>query len=165
MTNVTYLLGAGASAGVPNSNSNHCLPTNRNAPTLADSFIFLANELNLKMTAVIASTNTTEIKYENHDTCRKLINDFHWLFDQSKLFGTVDTFAKFLHSKKSWGDLIRLKKALSFYFDRLFVPRFMRSADLLFARRYPFKTRLHQTLYFHFGTHRFCCCNSDDPFF
>jgi hypothetical protein len=98
--NVTYYIGAGASA--------QALPTVNQTPStegLSQSFISMADEL---------KTNSA-IDSIYHDFRDYLSSSLLWLAESSDKFGTVDTFAKFLYLKRS-PQLDRLKITLSTFF-------------------------------------------------
>jgi len=100
---VTYLIGAGASA--------QALPTIKKTifrDSLADSFKALATKLSAKYIL-------SEEKPIN-GLLSIFISNLNWLSENTKKFGTPDTFAKFLFLQGSINDLNRLKDTLSAYF-------------------------------------------------
>ena len=98
--NITYLLGAGASA--------LALPTINN---IADKLKNRADNISFD---IIESERKNKI-FENIEIANKLIEDFIWLAEQTKIYGTPDTFAKFLYLNNPF-ELPRLKTTLSVYF-------------------------------------------------
>lgn len=97
---ITYLIGAGASATA--------LPTVRAT----------ANNLGIPNTLRHFSKNLKSnkiISVAHEDFVEKVASDLLWVAENSEIFGTPDTFAKFLYLKQR-SDLPRLKNALSFYF-------------------------------------------------
>src|SRR5579864_4592467 len=98
MTNVTYLLGAGASA--------NALPTNKTlpgSPSLGDSFIDVANDL-------LEKWNQKKIPQDKLGMYNMWHSNLHWLQKEAKRFATIDTYAKYLYAKKDRDTLIKLKK-------------------------------------------------------
>jgi hypothetical protein len=101
MLKVTYLIGAGASA--------NALPIVKSNP-----------EFNIEGLPTALRRVGNQIKKENQRPIfRNKANDlkegFDWLAENSELYNTVDTFAKYCNLQKK-GDLGRLKKLLSIYF-------------------------------------------------
>lgn len=98
--NITYLLGAGASA--------NALPIINNLNARLSQFLYFLGGI----------TNTLELNSERV-TIQNKIKDYYsllkWLRDESKFHQSIDTFAKklFLTDKLAF---IKLKKALIFYF-------------------------------------------------
>lgn len=88
---ITYILGAGASAGA----KNDVLPT--------------INNLSQELYAQAAFLKSKGIPNEDLDK-------FDWLVEQSKEFSTIDTLAKYYHIKGKKEHLKELKNILSFYF-------------------------------------------------
>lgn len=104
MANVTYLLGAGASA--------NSLPViqNFNERLIIVSKI-LKDITSLNQKEKIRTVNTERIK-----TKKQVINDLEWLIESASSHQTIDTLAKkFYH--KNHGDLVRLKRILIFFFQ------------------------------------------------
>jgi len=106
MKNVTYLLGAGASA--------EALPIHLERdvngviyPSLSDSYLELAKELR-------SYTGASINQIYNH--LQSISKDLIWLHEGSKKFDTTDTYAKFLYANEDYSNLQKLKKILSFFF-------------------------------------------------
>lgn len=94
--NITYLLGAGASA--------NALPVINNLNDRLQQFLYYLNEI------TITWKESSDIK-----NIKEYYNLLKWLSDESKFHQSIDTFAKklYLTDKKSF---VNLKKALIFYF-------------------------------------------------
>lgn len=100
-SNITYYLGAGASA--------KALPTTKgtsSSESLPVSFRLLANEL----------LADSKILPKYRELRKSIINNLYWLADKSEENGSLDTFAKYLYYNKSL-ELETLKKTLSLYFS------------------------------------------------
>lgn len=97
---VTYLLGAGASA--------NALPTVKETdsnPGFAKALLEFAKRIG----------EDEEIDPSHNTFVIELCGSLEWIAENTKKFGTPDTFAKFLYLKDR-PNLDRLQKALSFYF-------------------------------------------------
>lgn len=108
MANVTYLLGAGASANtIPIVNS------------MADRFIEIISyltsiEQDLQRGAPYSSAYPAQLS-DNADMIRPIINDINWLRGEASKHQTNDTLAKRFYLTNS-PDLSKLKKTLITYF-------------------------------------------------
>jgi hypothetical protein len=98
--NVTYLLGAGASA--------KALPTVKATGTTESVSHGLRSFGDL-----IRADLTIDSKHQPF--LQEVVQDLYWLADGSDKFGTPDTFAKYLYLKDR-DSVRRLKRALTFYF-------------------------------------------------
>lgn len=103
-TNITYILGAGASA--------KALPTVKKTEKtegLADAFVKMADEIKIDK----------EKKYAHHGKYDAFLSLFdsslRWLAEKTNKFGTPDTFAKYLYLKDR-NKLDVLKDTLSLFF-------------------------------------------------
>jgi hypothetical protein len=105
MKNVTYLMGAGASA--------QCLPVVKNIPESIEKVIILLNQHILNFT-VLDHYNTKNVGYI--DLLENLIDDLIWLKEASITQSTIDTYAKKLKLKFEFEKLTRLKQTLSIFF-------------------------------------------------
>lgn len=105
---ILYILGAGASA--------NALPLAKTAldketgDILIDGLASALNKVNLDKIFLPVEHNNAN----NYDDMK---NRFKWLSGASKVFGDVDTFAKYLHINQPGGEQIqRLKKTLAEFF-------------------------------------------------
>jgi hypothetical protein len=104
MTNVTYLLGAGASA--------NCLPVINNfterleiAKNIIKDLTQTGNEETLPSSPIV-----------NKDVKERIIEDFNWVIQSAASHQTIDTLAKkFFHTDHK--NLIRLKRILILFFQ------------------------------------------------
>ena len=102
MQQVTYLIGAGASA--------NCVPTVDKIPQILAVVIDALQE------------NLLEGKYvdieerSKQDLQRLMIKDLTWLFTESSRHASIDTFAKKLWLKEEWDQLRKLKFTSSVFF-------------------------------------------------
>lgn len=102
MKNVTYLLGAGASAEALPVHLERTIDSQK-FPSLADSYLELARELGGYSGGI-------------HNQLQLISKDLIWLHEGSKKFDTTDTYAKFLYANEDYPNLQKLKKVLSFFF-------------------------------------------------
>ncbi len=103
MANVTYLLGAGASA--------NALPVVKNIPAALNELIDLINA----ETTITVSSDQSGLDIGGMFKLGKeiLLSDLNWLKEKAERHSTIDTFAKKLTITNKTDDLIRLKYALS----------------------------------------------------
>ena len=99
-----FLLGAGASA--------NAMPLNNQ---LQDRIENLASNLQEKITNLIPEDDRNS--EENRELLNLLIGDLRWLAKNSKVYNTVDEFAKYLHDQNLQDDLLQLKIALVVFFE------------------------------------------------
>ena len=122
MSKVVYLLGAGASYGKREKDSNdkdiagkiiEGLPIVNEIPFRLRQVIELYSEPAYKENE---EETISEITVNLRDAQSALVDDLKWLYDNTKRHATIDTFAKklFLTGKKD--DYIKLKRLLSIYF-------------------------------------------------
>jgi hypothetical protein len=102
--NITYLLGAGASA--------NCLPVINELPERIDTFIkFLNHGKGFVLNQLVT------VKAFDEENIKALIADLEWLKIEIRSHQTVDTLAKkFYLIKEKDDDLVKLKKLLIVYF-------------------------------------------------
>lgn len=105
MNNITYLLGAGASAKV--------LPIVNQLPQHID---ILATHLSNGSLPRLSSLPFHDIKVPKSTLQNDLCTDLRWLSEESNKHSSIDTFAKKLYLKQDWRTLDKLKIALSCYF-------------------------------------------------
>lgn len=122
MSKVVYLMGAGASYGKREKDSNdkdiagkilEGLPIVNEIPLRLQHIIELYSEPTYKEN----DTKTiSEISINLRNAQAALVDDLQWLYDNTKRHATIDTFAKklFLTGKKE--EYIKLKRLLSIYF-------------------------------------------------
>lgn len=104
--NVTYLIGAGASAyGVP--------VVSEMSKALNNLINYLQNHHHIPTTDTIIIGNGEEINL--HDEKANLLADLQWLTVQENKHATIDTFAKKLFITKKHKDLERLKRTFSLF--------------------------------------------------
>ena len=117
MTKVTYLFGAGASAGDRNKKSNERLglPIVDELPGRINELIIEVRNKNLWLTDDKFQGHPAKSKKEYQE---KLFEDLDWLSKQASNHSSVDTLAKkfFLMGERKAGDLTRLKITLSMFF-------------------------------------------------
>lgn len=118
--NITYLLGAGASA--------HCLPVITDMVHRMRKMISTFERAKLR-----PNENFTGIKTELHQATVELVNDVKWLIDEARKHQTIDTLAKkyYLISSKH-DDLKKLKKILTIYFlyEQFYPDEFIRDKEI-----------------------------------
>jgi hypothetical protein len=118
MPEVTYLLGAGASA--------NSLPVVSNFRQRLVSFRNLLNELREDQLNPAAFEALPKKLIEFNPTLTEIITEINWLIEESTSHQTIDTFAKKLYLTNS-KDLFRLKKILILFFT---IEQMARSTDL-----------------------------------
>ena len=132
MSKVVYLMGAGASYGKREKDSNgkdipgritEGLPTVYEIPMRLETVKEIFEQLVFKEDDVVKNENTN-----NSKSCREcqriLVEDFKWLIENAKKHATIDTFAKKLFLTGQTEDYTRLKRLLSVYFkvEQLITP-------------------------------------------
>lgn len=98
--NFTYLLGAGASA--------EALSIIKSTET--------QESMSERMKILSTSLNQVNVSFPYSTLKNKISSDLLELGEQSAVFGTPDTYAKFLYTTKQHDKLKDLKRALAFYF-------------------------------------------------
>lgn len=110
MATTTYLLGAGASASK--------IPTVDNLNAELNAFKgFLQNFINSFPRSNAFQDRLTKTDVHYYDILYNVIDDLTWLYDNSLLHSSIDTFAKKLFLKEEEENLEKLKSLLSFYFS------------------------------------------------
>ncbi len=106
MKQITYLIGAGASA--------KALPIVKEMPKRIEEVLKIIKDSSYQL-----SNEPFENNYYGEQTKYKiqkdLIEDFNWLLTNSQKHASIDTFAKKLHLKEEYLDLRRLKATFSAY--------------------------------------------------
>lgn len=103
MPKITYLLGAGASAGLNGLPLVKAIPE-KNIEGMPEAFLRVKKQLKDYKFGRVDENNASY-----------LIDGLEWLADRSREFGTVDTFAKYCYLK-GIEDLVKLKFILGAYF-------------------------------------------------
>ena len=116
METVTYLFGAGASAGVGN---DRILPIIKELPDRLEAMIELLKLEEYQLDAEtpfknLSQMGSTKCKREVQD---QLCDDLQWLANESRTTASVDTLAKKYSIKQYKEKLERLKVVLSAYFS------------------------------------------------
>jgi hypothetical protein len=106
--NITYLLGAGASA-------NAIQPVNGMKESLAQTVQQLNNYIRPHVNDVAFQQFPSRLQ-ENIGALQHIRDDFEWMLYEARYHETFDTLAKEFYLKSEIISLIRLKKALIFYF-------------------------------------------------
>jgi len=124
MKNITYLIGAGASA--------KALPMNissRELPNLIEALDKLASDFDKINRHLLDNIDghRIEIKSQYQPYFEQRIIDLRWLSTEAKKHDSIDTYAHFLYVNQKREELIKLKKVLSFYF--IFEQRINRKID------------------------------------
>jgi hypothetical protein len=109
--NITYLLGAGASAGaIP--------PLNGMKDEMRKLVQKLSEFIPPEIDAALFKTLSIKLQ-ENVGSVHEIIDDFYWLLAEAEHHNTFDTVAKKFYLKSDWSSLIRLKRALIIYFTAI----------------------------------------------
>ena len=124
MSKVVYLMGAGASYGKREKDSNgKDIPGSiiEGLPTVDEMALRLEKVKNLFEQHVfdesdILINEETHVSKSCHSCQRTIVKDFQWLIDNSKKHATIDTFAKKLFLTGQNEEYIKLKRLLSVYF-------------------------------------------------
>ena len=103
--NITYLLGAGASA--------NSLPL---IDTIGNSLFQLRDSLKAEFSFTSETLKLHDKEYMSNEVFEEFLNDLTWLSDECDNHQSVDTFAKKLYITKEFHTLKRLKTCLSLYF-------------------------------------------------
>ncbi len=104
MSKVTYLLGAGASAGQLDNSQNRL----RGLPTIKD----FGKEC-------IRCMNWIEGQTQDHTIRTRLHSEMNWLLNKCKEYPTIDTYARILFATQQWQEYERLKRVLSMFMTLL----------------------------------------------
>lgn len=122
MSKVVYLMGAGASYGKREKDSNgkdiagkilEGLPIVNEIPLRLQQIIELYSEPSYKEDD---SVTISEIPINLKNAQAALVDDLRWLYDNTKRHATIDTFAKKLFLTGKRDDYTKLKRLLSIYF-------------------------------------------------
>ena len=121
MSNVVYLLGAGASYGKRHEITLRGIggrpPKSSSGRYAIDEGLPVVNEINTEISYLIEDLKQSDENYEsNGSKVGQLIKDLIWLRDESSRHMTVDTFAKKLFLQNDSLLFERLKKTLSSFF-------------------------------------------------
>ena len=122
MSNVVYLLGAGASYGQRKDPEVITMDD----VSLIEEGLPVVNEINDELNYIIGIIDSVELNDGNYkfkgEKCEayilkeELINGFEWLLKESSRHATIDTFAKKLYLKNDINNYGRLKFLLSSFF-------------------------------------------------
>lgn len=107
MANVCFYLGAGASC--------QALPLVKQIPDRLQQAIEFLQRDELRPNIEVLEDDSA-IDKSIHVSTGVLINDLRWLREQSMKHATIDTFAKKLHIRSEYDELLRLKSALVAFF-------------------------------------------------
>ncbi len=110
MSKVVYLMGAGASFGKREKDSN-----GKNIPGKILEGLPIVNEIPERLEYVkslFAKQNVQEYK----EAQQVLIKDFEWLIENTRRHATIDTFAKKLFLTNQKDEYIKVKRLLSLFF-------------------------------------------------
>lgn len=111
MTNVTYLLGAGASANVIPTVNKIEFENKVYSHGLAHEIHMCAIKLK-EIAEVLKHESTVHTLLER---CKRFTADLDWLSAKASEYGSVDTYAKKLFFQNETSELERLKRALSVF--------------------------------------------------
>lgn len=128
--NITYLLGAGASAGaIP--------PLNGMKDDMRELMQKLKEFIPPGIDAALFKTLSFKLQ-ENVASVHQIVEDFEWLLSEAEHHNTFDTVAKKFYLKSDWSSLIRLKRALVIYFTAIQICGFAPAAvvPVLVDKRY-----------------------------
>lgn len=115
MANITYLFGAGASAGTSERRS---LPVVKEIPERLLSFIdYLKTNFTALDTEITELSDYYDPTKTYSDYKKELISDLKWLINEAENHASVDTFAKKLTLQEKNLELIKLKTLLTIYFS------------------------------------------------
>ncbi|GAL65196.1 hypothetical protein [Jejuia pallidilutea] len=141
-TNITYLLGAGASFnaipvvdGIPDALDHFANEFNPGKAYHNFAPIEFSDEKNQTIVKLFLYQHQNDVKTlrEYHSKLRDFYKDIIWLKSEAKKHTSIDTFAKKLYLQEDLPNLKKLKTILSCFFIFLQTKKFDKRYDSLFA--------------------------------